>query len=166
MKCAKIAVLVLILVAPVACAESLVHGEDDHALLAVTITDFDDSDWGDHHATWYVYEAQVEKVIAGHFTESEIKFALLQTFDARPIFPAQYILVNGFGDSGLADALGTKIRALSMIKAEETVCFAIDPAEVFPKNPRFNESTPCPKDSCIALTCYESKRLLASNSES
>jgi len=165
MKCVKIVALVLPLIALVACADSPVLDENRHALLAVTITDFEDSGWGDHHATWYVYEAEVEKVIAGQFEERAIRFALLQTFDTRPVFPAQYILVDDFGDSELADAFDTKIHALSMIKAEETACFVIDPAELFPENPRFNEIAQCPKEYCFSLTCYESKKLLASNSE-
>jgi hypothetical protein len=152
--------LALVFLVPVAQADAPLFQGSHPALLAITVSDFENTGYGDSHATWYVYEANVEKVVAGEMFEDIVSFALLQTLQLKPVFPAQFVLVVDMGNSELEDTLGTNYHAISMRKAEETVCFMIDIADVFPDLALFDEIVSSPNSDSTGQTCYKAKALL------
>ena len=139
-------------------AESPPIAEYDPVLLAVTITDFGSTGQMDGDAVWHFYDADVDYVIAGNFTEKSVRFYHLDVMRLGRIFPAQFVTLLNMEDTDLGNAFEIKYRAIEMDKAEKMVCFHFDPAELFPNNSRFGETVPAPKPT--VGTCYESKSLL------
>ena len=141
-------------------AEPPPYAEYDPVILAVTITDFGTTGHMDGDAVWHFYDADVDYVIAGNFTEKSVRFYHLDVMRVGRIFPAQFVTLLDMEDTDLGKALAIRYTAIEMDKAEKIACFGfVDPAELFPGNARFAETVPAP--SATVGTCYESKSLLA-----
>ena len=131
------------------------------SLIAVTITDLEIDKSYDFHSRYWVYNAEVEATIAGPEYNGEIKFAIAKATDLRRVFPAQFVLIYEGDSEYLEERFGTVMEAISMHKAEETVCFRLDLAEVFPDDARFASKLGDAESS--DGNCYESRDLLRGN---
>ena len=146
-----------------ALAEQPLFADEDPVLLAVTVTEFTKTYAVDGDAMWFIYEANVNSVVAGNFTATEVKFALLDVPGIPRNTVDQFVTLLDVEGSPLGDGLKIRYMAVEINKIEETVCFTISPAEVFPDDPRFKETVTVDSPGVVNNDCYKSETVLANN---
>ena len=135
--------------------------DEDPVLLAVTVTEFTNTHAVDGDAMWFIYEADIKTVVAGDFTETEVKFALLDVPGILRNTADQFVTLLNIEGSPLGDGLKTRYMAIEIKAIEEFVCFTFSPAKMFPDDPRFKKTVTVETPGVVNNYCYRSETVLA-----